>query len=436
MKNIPIPSDLFVENRRRLIERLPKNSLVILHSNDVMPTNADGTLGFHQNADLFYLSGVNQEESILVLAPNAFEERFREVLFLREPNEHLTIWEGHKLSKEQAQDLSGIKTIKWLPEFRTVWHNLMCEAEHVFLNTNEHQRAVVEVETRDARFVRECLARYPLHQYHRLAQLMHELRAIKSRHELSMIRHACGITREGFLRVLRHVEPGVNEAEVEAEFAHEFIRQKGTFAYPPIIAGGANNCILHYNQNDQPCRDGELLLLDVAAGYGQYMSDLTRTIPVSGRFTPRQRQVYEAVLRVFRRIMSEMRPGVTTRDLRRHTEQYTAQECVALGLLKQDDLGEQDSDKLAVKKYFMHGVSHPLGLDVHDVGMTWKPIQPGWVLTCEPGIYIKDEGFGIRLENDVLVTDSDPIDLMADIPIEADEIEQLMQKRGARGPRA
>ncbi len=428
MKNIAIPAELFVENRRRLVERLPPNSLVILHSNDIMPSNADGTLGFHQNADLYYLSGVNQEESILVLAPNAFDERLREVLFVREPNEHLTIWEGHKLSKEQAQSLSGIKTIKWLSDFRGVWHGLMCEVDHVFLNTNEHIRAVVEVETRDARFIRECQSRYPLHQYHRLARLMHQLRAVKSPLELTMIQEACGITRAGFLRVLQFLRPGVNEAEVEAEFAHEFLRRKACFAYPPIIASGENNCILHYNQNDLPCQDGQLLLLDVAAGYGQYMSDLTRTIPVNGRFTPRQKQVYNAVMRVFRRIVAEMRPGVLTRDLRKHTEEYVAEECVVLGLLKPEDLKEQDPDKLAVKKYFMHGVAHPLGLDVHDVGLTWQPVQSGWVLTCEPAIYIKEEGFGVRLENDILVTDSGPIDLMADIPIEADEIERLMQR--------
>lgn len=428
MKTISIPAELFVENRRRLAERLPANSLAIVHSNDVMPSNADGTIGFHQNADLFYLSGVNQEESILLLAPNAFDEKLREVLFLREPNEHLTIWEGHKLSKEQAQQRSGVKAIKWLSEFRGVWHALMCESEQVFLNTNEHTRAVVEVETRDARFIRECQARYPLHQYHRLARLMHELRGVKSAHELAIIRQACGITREGFLRVLEFVRPGVDEAEVEAEFAHAFVRRKACFAYPPIIASGVNNCILHYNQNDQPCRDGDLLLLDVAAGYGQYMSDLTRTIPVNGRFTPRQKQVYDAVLRVFRRIMAEMKPGVLARDLRTNTERYVAEECVELGLLKPADLADPNPDAVPAKKYFMHGVAHPMGLDVHDVGMMWRPVQAGWVLTCEPAIYIQDEGFGIRLENDVLVTESGPVDLMADIPIEPDEIEELMRK--------
>lgn len=429
MKKVSLPAELFVENRRRLVERLPPNSLVILHSNDIMPTNADGTLGFHQNADLFYLTGINQEETILILAPNAFDEKLREVLFVREPNEHLTIWEGHKLSKPQAQGTSGIATVKWLTEFPGVWHPLMCEADHVWLNSNEHTRAVVEVETRDARFIRQCQERYPLHQYHRLARLMHSLRAVKSSPELAVIRDACGITRDGFARVLKFVRPGVNEAEVEAEFAHEFIRRKACFAYPPIIAGGVNNCILHYNQNDQPCLDGQLLLMDVAAGYGQYMSDLTRTIPVNGRFTPRQKEVYNAVLRVFRKIAAEMVPGVLTRDLRKHTEQYIAEECVGLGLLKRDDLKITDPDKLPVKKYFMHGVAHPLGLDVHDVGLTWQPVQAGWVLTCEPGIYIRDEGFGVRLENDFLVTDSTPVDLMSDIPIEADEIEELMRSR-------
>jgi Xaa-Pro aminopeptidase len=255
---------------------------------------------------------------------------------------------------------------------------------------------------------------------------MHELRGVKSELELAVIREACAITRAGFLRVLRFVRPGVDEAEVEAEFAHEFLRRKACFAYPPIIASGENNCILHYNQNDRPCQDGQLLLMDVAAGYGQYMSDLTRTIPVNGRFTARQKQVYNAVLRVFRRIVAEMVPGVLTRDLRRHTEQYVAEECVALGLLKKEDLEGQDQDKSPAKKYFMHGVSHPLGLDVHDVGMVWRPVQAGWVLTCEPAIYIQEEGFGVRLENDILVTENGPVDLMADIPIEAEEIESLM----------
>ncbi|MGE3776082.1 MAG: aminopeptidase P family protein [Pirellulaceae bacterium] len=426
MKHVTIPAALFIENRQRLIERLPPRSLVVLQSNDIMPTNADGTMGFHQNADLFYLSGINQEETALLLAPNAFDEKLRQVLFVRESNEHLTIWEGHKLTKQQAREMSGIATVKWSSEFRGVFHALMSECDHVYLNTNEHTRAVVEVETREARFVRDCQARYPLHDYRRLARLMHELRAVKSSHEVDLIRHACQITRGGFLRVLEFVKPGVNEAEIEAEFAHEFTRQRATFAYPPIIASGENNCVLHYNQNDQACKKGQLILLDVAAGYGQYMSDLTRTIPVGGRFSRRQKQVYQAVLRVFRQVVAAMRPGTTTRDLRKLTEQLIEAECLELGLLKATEVRKQDPDQPAVRRYFMHGVSHPLGLDVHDVGPMWEPIRPGWVLTCEPGIYVREEGFGIRLENDILVTDGEPVDLMADIPIEADEIEQCM----------
>lgn len=428
MKPVPTKSDLFTLNRDRLRKLLPKNSLAILNANDVMPTNADGTMGHLQNSDLFYLTGIHQEETLLVLAPDAFDEKQREVLFLREPNEHLAIWEGHKLTKEQATKISGIQQIKWLSEFPTVFRQLMCESDQIFLNSNEHYRALPEVETRDARFIRDCQRRYPLHTYRRLAPLMHELRVVKSKHEIELIQHASRITGKGFRRVLRMTKPGVNEAELEAVFAHEFIRNLGCFAYPPIIASGANNCILHYNQNDQVCRKGELVLLDVAAGYGNYMSDLTRTIPVSGRFTRRQRQVYDAVLRVFRQMVKAMVPGKTILDLRKETEALVAKECVDLGLLKATQVRKQDPDNLAVKKYFMHGVSHPIGLDVHDVLYARQKIAPGWVLTCEPAIYIREEGFGIRLENTIVVTETGQLDLMADIPIEADEIEAAMRR--------
>jgi Xaa-Pro aminopeptidase len=429
IKHIPIDSKLFETNRKRLKEKLQPNSIAVLHANDVMPSNADGSLGFHQNADLFYLTGINQEETILLIAPDAADEKLHEVLFVREPNEHLRIWEGHKLSKEEATKISGIKNVKWLADFRGVFHALMCESEHVYLNTNEHARAVVEVETRDARFVRECLARYPLHDYHRLARVMHELRVVKSSLEVDLIAQACRITDQGFRRVLKFVKPGVNEAEIEAEFAHEFTRHKGFFAYSPIIASGENNCVLHYNQNDQVCKKGQLLLMDVAAGYANYNSDLTRTIPVGGRFSRRQKQVYNAVLRVMRQTTEEMRPGLLLKDLRKSTEQMIEKELVDLGLLKPAEIKKQDPDSPALKKYYMHGVAHPLGLDVHDVGLTAKsPMQAGWVLTCEPGIYIQEEGFGIRLENDILVTENGPVDLMADIPVEADEIESLMNK--------
>lgn len=428
MKPVPTKSDLFTLNRDGLRKLLPKNSLVILNANDVMPTNADGTMGHLQNSDLFYLTGIHQEETMLVLAPDAFDPKQREVLFLREPNEHLAIWEGHKLTKELATKISGIKQIKWLSEFPTVFRQLMCESEQVFLNANEHYRAVPEVETRDARFIRDCQRRYPLHTYRRLAPLMHELRVVKSQHEIELIQEASRITGKGFRRALKMTKPGVNEAEIEAVFAHEFIRNRGCFAYPPIIASGANNCILHYGQNDQVCRKGELVLLDVAAGYGNYMSDLTRTIPVSGRFTRRQRQVYDAVLRVFRQMIKAMVPGKTILDLRKETEELTAKECVDLGLLKAAQVRKQDPENPAVKKYFMHGVSHPIGLDVHDVLYARQKIAPGWVLTCEPAIYIREEGFGVRLENTIVVTENGQLDLMADIPIEADEIEALMRR--------
>lgn len=429
MKALPLPPALFTLNRERLVKLLPPRSLAVLNANDIMPTNADGTMGHLQNADLFYLTGVHQEETILLLAPDAYDPTHREILFVRETNEHLATWEGHKLTKEQATAVSGIKTVKWLAEFPGIFRQLMCELDNVYLNSNEHQRADASVETRDSRFIRDCRAKFPLHHYHRLAPLMHALRAVKSQDEINAIQAACDLTGRGFKRVCKFLKPGVNETEVEAEFAHEFIRHKGQFAYPPIIASGANNNILHYNQNDQICRKGDLLLLDVAAGLGNYMSDLTRTIPVSGRFTRRQKQVYNAVLRVLRAQVTALTPGKTTKDLRLECDERIAKECVDLGLLKPADIKKQKPEAPAVRKYFMHGVSHPIGLDVHDVTYNHFKIEPGWVLTVEPAIYIKEEGFGIRLENTVAVTENGPLDLMAGIPIEAGEIEALMNRR-------
>ena len=429
MKPIALPAELFTLNRARLTPCLLPHSVAVLNANDVMPTNADGTMGHLQNADLFYLTGIHQEETMLLLAPDAFDPNHREILFIREPNELLAIWEGHKLTKAEATKISGIKNVKWLSDFPTLFRQIACETEHIYLNSNEHQRAGIEVETRDARFVRDCQRLFPLHRYERLARVMHGLRVVKSEHEIAAIQAACDVTGRGFRRVCRLVKPGVNEAEVEAEFAHEFIRHRGQFAYQPIIASGANNNILHYNQNDQSCRKGDLLLLDVAAGLGNYMSDLTRTIPVSGRFTRRQRQVYYAVLRVFRQMVRAMVPGKTTKDLRTECEELIAKECVDLGLLKPAQLKKSTPDQPAARPYFMHGVSHPIGLDVHDVTYNHLKIAPGWVLSCEPAIYLQDEGFGVRLENTVLVTATGQRDLMADIPIEPDEIEALMHRR-------
>ncbi len=428
MRHAPINSKLFVDNRKRVAARLEEHSLAVVNANDVLPTNADGTLVMQPNADLFYLTGIEQEESILLLAPDAFDEKHREILFLREPSEHLKIWEGHKLSKEEATKISGIKEVKWLTEFDTIFRMLMCEAEQVYLNSNEHRRAVIEVETRDARFARDCMAKFPLHDYRRLAPIMHEVRPVKSKHEVDLIRKACGITRAGFLRVLDFVKPGVNETEVEAEFAHEFIRNGAKFAYTPIIAAGANSCVLHYLQNDQKCRSGEVLLLDVAASYANYNSDLTRTIPVKGRFTRRQKQVYKSVLRVITDMIQATTAGKLLKDWQKEAEAMVEEELLKLGLLKPRDIRKQDPDKPALKKYFMHGLGHPIGLDVHDVGFASSKLAPGWVMTVEPGIYIPEEGFGIRLENDVLVTEDGVVDLMADIPIDPDEIEDLMNR--------
>jgi len=425
----PIDPQLFTANRARLQQRLLPDSLIAVNANDIPLTNADGTLALPVNSDLFYLTGIEQEQTILLLYPDADEEKHRAILFLREPTNEMEIWEGAKLTQEKVRAISGIQDVLWLSEFPRLFHRLMCECEHVYLNSNEHKRAVIEAESREARFVADVMRRYPLHDYKRLAPLMHTLRVVKSEAELHLIRRACGLTEDGFRRVLGFTRPGVKEMEIEAEFAHEFIRQGSDFAYLPIIAAGANACCLHYVENSAVCRKGELLLLDVAASYAHYNADMTRTIPVGGRFSRRQKQVYCAVLRVFRQCAAGLVPGRKPKDWQKEAEQIMEKELVDLGLLSVSQIKKQSADKPAFKKYFMHGVGHPLGLDVHDVGITTQPIQAGWVMTVEPGIYIREEGFAVRLENDVLVTEQGPIDLMATIPIEPEEIEDLMAKR-------
>jgi Xaa-Pro aminopeptidase len=426
--NQPIPPELFISNRQRLTALLPPNSLAVLNANDVPPTNGDGSAAAIPNSDLFHLTGVQQEQSILLLYPDADDEKQRELLFLREATPENERWEGHKLSKQEAQERTGIRHIHWLADFPRLFHRLMCECDHVFLNSNEHKRAVIEVQSRDARFVADTRRRYPLHDYRRLAPLLHQLRAVKSDIELGLIRAACNVTAEGFARVLRFVKPGAGEWEVEAEFAHEFIRRRCRFAYLPIIASGPNACVLHYVTNAARCRKGELLLLDVGACGANYNADMTRTIPVSGRFTPRQKRVYNAVLRVLRQSIAALRPGLKIKDWQKEAEAMMEKELVDLGLLTTRQIKRQDPDEPAVKKYFMHGLGHPLGLDVHDSGLTTLPIQAGWVMTVEPGIYIPKEGLAVRLEDDVHVTADGPVDLMAAIPIEAGEIESLMAK--------
>lgn len=430
MRYVPLPADLFVTNRQRLYAQLPPRSVVILQANDVLPTNADGTLGFVQNSDLYYLSGIDQEETILVLFPDAPDPKQREMLFVRETNEHIALWEGEKLTRLAATDRSGIQRVFWLQEFEAVFRQIMCQAEQVYLNSNEHPRASIAVETRETRFTRRCMTEYPLHDYRRLAPLMHALRIVKQPAEIIALQEAIRITEAGFRRLLKFVKPGVQEFEIEAELAHEFIRQRARgFAYTPIIASGANACVLHYITNHCPCQDGELLLLDVAANYANYNADLTRTIPVNGRFTPRQHQVYEAVLRVFREASKMLRPGVFIRDYQEEIGKIMTSELIGLGLLDRDAVEKQDPERPLYKRYFPHGTSHHLGLDVHDVGHTWKPIQAGMVFTVEPGIYIREEGIGIRLENNLLIGETRNTDLMATIPLEAAEIEELMARR-------
>jgi len=411
------------------MQRLPPRSLVVVNANDLPPANADGSLPAVVNADIFYLTGVEQEQSILVLNPGAEDEKHREILFLRESSPENELWEGHKLTKAEAGELTGIRTIHWLPEFPRLFHRLMCAAESVYLNVNEHNRAVIEVESRDARFIAETKKNYPLHDYHRLAPLLHQLRAVKSEAEIALIQKACDVTKSAFERVAKFTKPGVGEYEIEAEYAHEFIRNGCKFAYPPIIATGLNACCLHYSANSAVCRAGELLLLDVAAAYRNYNSDLTRTLPVSGRFPRRQKKVYDAVLRVVRGSVKNLRPGKLPRDWQKEAEQLMEKELVDLGLLTLNDLKKQDPDSPAVKKYFMHGVGHSIGLGVHDVVAPYQPFQAGWVMTVEPAIYIPEEKFAVRLENDVLITENGTVDLMAHIPIEADEIEALMRKK-------
>jgi Xaa-Pro aminopeptidase len=428
MKYKSIDSKLFSENRLRFAKKLATNSLAVFNSNDIMPTNADGHMGFRQNADLFYLSGIDQEESILVIFPDSKDAAHREILFLKETNEHIAVWEGHKYTKEEATTTSGIKTIYWLHEFNTIFKQLMFRAQNVYLNTNEHTRAVIEVETRDARFIKWCRQNFPLHSYHRLAPIMHQLRAIKSKYEIDLIQQACNITEKGFRRLLKFIKPGVMEYEIEAELIHEFVRNRSQgFAYGPIIASGGSACVLHYVENNKPCKNGDLILLDVAAEYGNYASDLTRCVPANGKFSKRQKEVYNAVLRVMRAATKMLVIGNTIEKYHVEVGKLMEKELIGLGLLDAKAVAKQDKNKPLYKKYFMHGTSHFLGLDVHDVGDFKRPLEEGMVFTCEPGIYIAEENLGIRIENNILVTKKGPVDLMKNIPIEVEEIERLMR---------
>jgi Xaa-Pro aminopeptidase len=428
MRYDPIDPQLFIGNRRRLAAKLQANSIAVLNSNDVMPTSADGVHPFIQQTDLFYLSGIDQEESTLVLFPGAREEKHREVLFLRETSEQIALWEGRKYTKEAAAALSGVKTVYWNAEFDAVFRGLVFQADRIYLNSNEHVRAGAIVETRDARFGKWCRESFPLHRYDRLAPILHNLRAVKSPVEIDRIRRAVDITGQAFRRLLSFIRPGVWEYEIEAEIWHEFLRRRSRGpAFQTIVASGPDTCTLHYVKNDKPCREGDLVLIDFGAEYSNYAGDLTRTVPVGGRFSLRQRAVYEAVLRVQKAAIQMLRPGNTLEAVNEAVGRIVETELIGLSLLDPTAVQAQPKDKPLYKKYFPHGLSHHLGLDVHDYGDRFRPFEAGMVFTCEPGIYIREEGIGVRIENDILITDQGPVDLAADVPREADEIETLMR---------
>jgi Xaa-Pro aminopeptidase len=428
MRYSKIDSQLFVKNRDRLKTLLPKGALVFLHSNDVMPTNADGVMPFRQNSNLLHLTGVDQEESVLVLFPDALEKRDREILFVRRTSDLIAVWEGEKLSKEGATGVSGIQRVEWVESFDSHVHRLLPQATSVFLDTNEHLRADIVVETRNARFIKDCQARYPLHRFERLAPLMHELRIVKDVREIELLQKATDLTEAGFRRALGFIKPGVGEWEVEAEYLHEFVRSGSRgFAYPPIVGSGKNACVLHYLESKDLCQDGEMILMDVGAEWMNWNADMTRTVPVNGRFTDRQRDVYNAVLRVFRGSSDFLRPGVRPSEWQKATIEMMQEELIGLGLIDATEARAQDAlSKPLVKEYYMHGIGHHLGLDVHDVSPPDEPLREGMVFTVEPGIYIRGEGLGVRIENDIVIGKDGNDDLFKNIPVEVEEIEDLM----------
>ncbi len=428
MKYEQIDSNLFIKNRKKFMAHMKPKSVAVFNSNDIYPISADSTMPFEQHRDIFYLSGVDQEESILLLCPDAPYEHQREMLFLRETNEHIAVWEGEKLTKDKAFEVSGIKTVHWLKDFHKVLFEIMTYCDTIYVNTNEHYRSAVETETREDRFIKWWKEKYPAHQVAKSNPILQRLRSVKEPQEIALMQRACDITEKGFRRLLKFVKPGVMEYEIEAELLHEFVRNRSKgFAYTPIVASGNNSNVLHYIQNNQECKPGDLLLLDVAAEYANYSSDLSRTLPVSGRYTERQKAVYNAVLRVKNEATAMLVPGTLWKDYHVEVGRIMTSELLGLGLISQTDVDNQNPDWPAYKKYFMHGTSHHLGLDTHDYGLLYEPMQANMVFTVEPGIYIPEEGFGIRLEDNVVIQETGaPFNLMGNIPIEADEIEEIM----------
>ncbi|UMB59843.1 aminopeptidase P family protein [Lutibacter sp. A80] len=430
MKYLPISNQLFTKNRAKFTAQMKPKSLAVFNSNDTFTTGADSTLPFKQSSDLLYLSGADQEESILVLFPDAINPEHREILFLTETSKLIEIWYGAKYSKEEATQVSGIKTIYWLSEFDKVFYDLMTEAETVYFNTNEHYRQSVEIETREDRFIKKCKADFPAHKWEKSAQIMLNIRGVKEPEEIELLQTACNITNKGFRRILPFVKPGIMEYEIEAEYMHEFLRNRSKgFAYTPIIGSGYSACVLHYIENNKECKDGDMLLMDVGAEYANYSSDMTRTIPVNGRFTERQKAIYNAVLRVKDEATKMLVPGADWAEYHKEVGKIMTNELLGLKLLDKADVQNEDPKWPAYKKYFMHGTSHHLGLDTHDYGALKTPMKANMVFTVEPGIYIPEENMGIRIEDDVVIQESgEPFNLMRDIPITVEEIEDLMNK--------
>lgn len=428
MKYHQIDRNLFIRNRKKFMAEMKPKSVAVFNSNDIYPISADSSMPFQQHRDILYLSGADQEESILLLCPDAPYEHLREILFLRETNEHIAIWEGEKLTKERATEVSGIKNIQWLQDFEKTLFEVMTYCDTIYINTNEHYRSAVQTQTREDRFIKWWKEKYPAHQVAKSNPILQRLRSIKESEEIDLMQKACDITEKGFRRILGFVKPGVMEYEIEAELLHEFVRNRSKgFAYGPIIASGNNANVLHYVENNQQCKDGNLILFDVAAEYANYSSDLSRTIPVNGRFTQRQKDVYNAVLRVKNEATKMLVPGTLWKQYHIEVGKVMTSELLGLGLIDKADVQNENPDWPAYKKYFMHGTSHHLGLDTHDYGLLVEPMQPNMVFTVEPGIYIPAEGFGIRLEDDVVIQASgEPFNLMRNIPIEAEEIETLM----------
>lgn len=421
MRYEKISPELFIQNRQRLIQKLKPQSVAIFCSNDPMPANADGTMGFIQNSNLFYLTGIDQEETFLVVNPSHPDPEMREVLFVRETSEHIKIWEGEKLTKEEAREISGIRTVYWSSQFESIVYRLIPANERIYLNLNEHDGADISFETRERKLLKELKERFPLHAYERSAPLLQELREVKSPHEIELLKKAIEITGKAFIRLAGFIRPGVFEYQLEAEMTHEFLmnRSRG-HAFQPILASGGNACVLHYVTNNNFCNSGDLILMDFGAEYANYKADITRTVPVNGKFNGRQKAVYQAVLNVLYASRKLIVPGNTLVRLKEQANELMKEELLKLGLIT--------TENPQVKKYFPHGISHFLGLDVHDVGDKYAIFKPGMVFTCEPGIYIPEEGLGIRLENDILITESGNIDLMEGIPLEIEEIEEMMRQ--------